>query len=112
MFFSMSILIACALVGVFTRYFLGATALGLLSINVAGSFIAGYLGGLKLPDNIWVTAGIVGLCGCLTTFSGYALENVKLFEQGDFFKIASNIFLHNAMCLLVCYAGWSLAQKM
>lgn len=96
----------------FARYFLGGTALGLLSINVAGSFIAGYLGGLKLSDNLWVTAGLIGLCGCLTTFSGYALEMVKLFEQGDFFKIGLNLFAHNAMCLLMCYAGWSLALKM
>lgn len=112
MFYSISILVVAGLGGLFTRHFLGATALGLLAVNVTGSFIAGYLGGLKQFDNPWVTAGIVGLCGCLTTFSGYALENVKLFEQGDFFKIASNIFLHNAMCLLMCYVGWSLAQKL
>ncbi len=112
MFFSMSIMIVAGIFGLLIRYFFGATAVGLLGINVAGSFVAGYLGGLKMLGNPWVTAGIVGVCGCLTTFSGYALENVKLFEQGEFFKIASNIFLHNALCLLLCYSGWSLAQKM
>lgn len=111
MFFSLSILIVAGVVGMFTRYFWGGTALGLLALNVAGSFIAGFLGGQKALANPWVTAGIVGLCGCLTTFSGYALENVKLFEQGDFFKIAANLFLHNALCLLLCYVGWSLAQR-
>lgn len=104
-------MILAGIAGLFARFFLGGTFFGLLGINVAGSFIAGFLGGHKTLANPWVTAGIVGFCGCLTTFSGYALENVKLFEQGDFFKIGANLLLHNALCLCLCYVGWSLAQR-
>ncbi|MGE4131366.1 MAG: CrcB family protein [Bdellovibrionales bacterium] len=82
----------------------------LLSLNVAGSLVAGYLGGLK-SDHVLVTAGIVGFCGCLTTFSGYALINVKWFEQGEFFKIGLHFFLNNALCLSMCYVGWRIASK-
>lgn len=111
MLLSMSTMIVAALAGLLVRAQFSVTPLGLLAVNVSGSFIAGFLGGLKLPGSLWVTAGIVGFCGCLTTFSGYALENVKLFEQGDFFKIGINFILHNALCLFVCYVGWLMAHK-
>ena len=107
---SMSTVIIAALMGLGIRAWVGGTTLGLLGVNVGGSFIAGFLGGLK-TGNPWVTAGIVGFCGCLTTFSGFALENVRLMDQGEFFKVLTNFFLHNALCLLVCYAGFLLAQK-
>lgn len=105
-------MILAALAGLAVRVLLGPFAWGLLTVNVVGSFVAGVLGGSKFSGNPWVTAGIVGFCGCLTTFSGYALENVKLFDQGEFYKIGLNFFLHNALCLLMCYSGWQLAQKL
>jgi CrcB protein len=107
---TMSMVIIAALVGLGIRAWGGGTSLGLLAVNVFGSLIAGFLGGLRL-ESPWVTAGILGFCGCLTTFSGFALENVRLLNQGDFFKASSNFFLHNALCLLLCYAGYLIAQK-
>ena len=105
-------MIIAAAAGLGVRIYFGASPLGLLGVNVAGSFLAGYLGGLKTPESPWIVAGIIGFCGCLTTFSGYALENVKLFEQGEIFKVAANFLLHNALCLFVCYSGWLIAHKL
>ncbi len=104
-------MILLSLIGVGVRAIWGSGSVGILSVNMAGSLIAGFLGGLKLSDNPWVTAGIVGFCGCLTTFSGFALDNVKLLEQGEIFKVGANFFLNNAMCLSLCYGGWLLSQK-
>jgi CrcB protein len=105
-------MILAALTGLTLRIFLVPFSWGLLTVNVFGSFAAGALAGSKFSGNPWVTAGVIGFCGCLTTFSGYALENVKLFEQGEIFKVALNFFLHNALCLFVCYSGWRLVQKL
>ncbi len=107
---TMSMVIIAALAGLGLRAWGGGSSLGLLAVNVFGSLVAGFLGGLKL-ESPWVTAVIIGFCGCLTTFSGFALENVRLLDQGEFFKITSNIFLHNALCLLLCYAGYLIAQR-
>lgn len=107
----MSITILAAILGMGIRWGIGATLWGILVVNSLGSFIAGYAGGLQKPENPWLTALIVGFCGCLTTFSGYALNLVRLWEQGEIFKIALHFTLNNALCLLLCYAGWSIAQR-
>lgn len=43
---------------------------GLIVVNVAGSAIAGLA--LALASGPWRTCLLVGLCGALTTFSGFA----------------------------------------
>ena len=112
MFQTMSIIIVAGLVGLGVRGWFGGTLWGLLAVNVVGSFVAGYLGGLKDQTSPWVIAGVIGFCGCLTTFSGFSLALVRLFEAGEFFKLATNFFLHNALCLLLCYVGFQFAHKL
>jgi fluoride exporter len=80
----------------------GSSAAGLLAVNSVGSFVAGFFGAMS-QGTPWVAAAFIGFCGCLTTFSGLALESVRLIEQGEIFKMGVQMLLHNAMCLLLCY---------
>lgn len=107
----MPVMILASLAGMGIRWGIGSSLWGILAVNSLGSLIAGYAGGLQRPENPYITALIVGFCGCLTTYSGFALNLVRLWEQGEIFKIAIHFTLNNAMCLLLCYAGWSIAQK-
>lgn len=84
----------------------------LLLVNALGSFVVGAVAqrlsqGTFSQPYFWQTLLIVGFCGSLTTFSSYALEMVYLIERGYFFKMACHFFLNNALCLLLCYIGYS-----
>ncbi len=56
------------------------------------------------------TVIVAGFCGSLNTFSGFAVQMLKLIQQGEIFKMALHFTLNNALCLSLCYSGWSLAQ--
>lgn len=86
----------------------------LLIVNSLGSLVAGLVAkkifmGVWPAGSLWLGSAflLVGLCGSLTTFSSYALELVYLLERGYFFKTACHFFLNNAMCLAMCYIGYS-----
>jgi CrcB protein len=58
-----------------------------LLINVAGSFVAGFLARwfvYATPISTEVRAMLtIGFCGGFTTFSAFSYETVMLFESGD-----------------------------
>ncbi|MGE0526004.1 MAG: CrcB family protein [Bdellovibrionales bacterium] len=107
----MSMIIVAAAAGSLIRWQVGMSLWGVLLVNSAGSFLAGVIAGMNKPENPWQTALLVGFCGSLTTFSGYALWSVRLWEQGEIFKMLWSFCLNNAMCLLLCYGGWQLAHR-
>lgn len=58
---------------------------GTLTVNVVGSFLAGFLGGLAVYHGLsdsTRTVLAVGFCGALTTFSTFTYETIHLLEQG------------------------------
>ena len=86
----LDVLVIClgAIVGANARYFISryaAQALGpvfpygTLLINVVGSLIVGFFlvwtSERVLADPRWRLLVVVGFCGSLTTFSGYAFES-------------------------------------
>lgn len=72
--------------------------LGTFLINVGGSFVLGFIGGLlasrTVPhaDAIRLALG-TGFCGGFTTFSTFEWETHALFEDGVWLSALSNIFL-------------------
>ena len=46
----------------------------------------------------------VGFCGSFTTFSSYAYETLRLFEQGEW-GAAANLVANNVLCLIAVLAG-------
>jgi fluoride exporter len=108
----MSITFVAAVVATWLRSWLAVSLGGLLFVNMFGSFLAGFVAQTpRLMTSPWSQVLLVGFCGALTTFSGFALSSVKLLEEGEIFKMAANLFLHNALCLGLCYCGWVTAKR-
>lgn len=55
--------------------------LGVLTVNVLGSFLLGLITFAGLQNNIVLFAG-VGACGSFTTFSSFSFATVQLWEGG------------------------------
>jgi CrcB protein len=98
---------AGSFVGGNLRYMVGRSVGGLIDarfplatflINIAGSFLLGFIGGLvaqrAVPhaDAFRLALG-VGFCGGFTTFSTFEFETHALFEDGIWLTALTNIFL-------------------
>ncbi len=74
---------------------------GTLSVNVLGSFIIGfaamYFSQVIEPE--YKAFVVTGFLGALTTFSTFSWENVTMLQDGDYTKVALNIFLNVAFTL-------------
>jgi fluoride exporter len=93
--FSVVMLIgAGGFLGTITRYFFVQVVdhkfsshyhLGTLAVNIIGCFLIGLIYGLSTPSSVkestWKLFLTTGFCGGFTTFSAFALENVKFLEQ-------------------------------
>ena len=62
---------------------LGGSAVSDLLVNLIGSLLLGFLAGpLPRRPSLLLLLGI-GFCGCLTTFSSWMLDVVKLLQAGQ-----------------------------
>ena len=62
---------------------LGGSAVSDLLVNLIGSLILGFLAGpMPRRPSVLLLFGI-GFCGCLTTFSSWMLDVVKLLQAGQ-----------------------------
>ena len=72
-------------VGALSRYAVGRAierrAIDTVLVNVAGSFLLGVTLGLGI-DGPALLAVAVGFCGAFTTFSSFAVDTVRLAEDG------------------------------
>jgi len=60
----------------------GAFPLGVLVVNVLGSFLLGLLTGIPHVAAVWLTILGVGVLGGFTTFSTVAVETALLAQRG------------------------------
>jgi CrcB protein len=74
---------------------------GTLTVNVAGSFLIGLIA--TLADEFGSIGGdgrvflVIGLLGGFTTFSSFSLETMRLVEQNEMVRAASNILANLAL---------------
>jgi CrcB protein len=106
-------------VGSVTRYLLGglvqrtaglAFPLGTLAVNVAGSFVAGFLlryfMGVQAQPMLRA-ALVVGFCGGFTTFSAFSTETLGLVEGGEYSRAAIYVVASVLLSLTAVFAGFA-----
>ena len=92
--------------------------LGTLTVNVAGSFIIGFLGALASSEGrlspqsrIFATQFMmVGVCGGFTTFSSFSLQTLNLLRDGEWLYAGGNILLSVTLCLIAVWLGFMLGS--
>jgi CrcB protein len=87
---------------------------GTLSVNIAGSFIIGfvmyYLNTNELispATRIFLTTGF---CGGLTTFSTFSFETINFMKSGEFLFAGLNIIANLVLTLLVLFISYKLSK--
>ena len=85
------------------------TALGTLTVNVAGSAVLGVVLGLSSPPS-WVVALVgTGFCGTLTTFSTFGYDVVRLVEERTVARALAYLAASLVLGLGAAAAGFGLA---
>lgn len=82
---------------------------GTFVVNVVGSLVLGIVAGAVTagaPPWLLTVVG-TGVCGALTTFSTFGLENVRLLEDGALFEAAVNIAASLSLGLIACAGGFA-----
>ncbi len=89
----------------------GRVPLGVLVVNVVGSFIAGVALGAPLDPTVQLII-VSGLCGGLTTFSTFAVETIQLVMAGKhraaLMSVGQNLVFGIAAALIGLALGSSL----
>jgi len=90
--------------------------IGILVINVTGSFIIGLCSAFADPNGRMASTPsfrqffMVGVCGGYTTFSSFSLDTLKLVKAGDFLYAGGNVLLSVTLCLIAVTFGYWLGM--
>lgn len=88
---------------------------GTFIANLAGSLLLGFLSGALLAGAIPTAVGTAigtGFCGTLTTYSTFAHETVRLYEDGSVLYVVANITASLFAGLGAAFVGWGLAHAL
>ena len=97
-----------------SRHFSGTFPMATFAVNIAGCFLAGLLAGsisnyFSNNEQLRLLL-IVGFCGGYTTFSAFALENMRLLQSGNSLTALSYIFFSVLIGLVAVWGGLSLTK--
>lgn len=88
---------------------------GIFFVNILGAltigFLFGYLSDNQLLDDKLRFLLFIGLLGGFTTFSSFALENMRLIKDGLILTSLLYIMLTNVLGIVVAFAGYFTALK-
>lgn len=101
---------ACALAG---EHWLGrGFPFGTLFVNVAGSFLIGFLATVGAPEGRLPMQPatreflLVGILGGFTTFSAFSLQTLNLARSGQMLVAGLYVLVSVAVSLAAVWAGW------
>jgi CrcB protein len=98
----------------FTKLIPSAFPYGTFAVNIIGCLVIGVIFGLAGRFS-WFTSDwriflATGFCGGYTTFSSFAIENVQLIQQSNYFTFALYSVGSFALGLLAVFIGLSLVK--
>ena len=86
-----------------------------LTVNMIGSFLIGVIIGYLISNNMlksdYYYFLIIGICGGLTTFYAFSLENLNLLRSNDILNSILYILVSVFFCIVLAYAGFTLVNK-
>lgn len=102
-----------ALSGLDYKFSNGVFPFSTLLINLAGSFVIGFLWGLF--EGLTVSPDVrmfifIGILGGFTTFSTFSLENFNLLRDGEIKITLWNIFITNVAGIALVFIGFILSR--
>ncbi|MGJ4746230.1 fluoride efflux transporter CrcB [Leptospira sp. SA-E8] len=90
----------------------GLFPISTFAVNILGSLLIGLFYGSsqgKISEEVRLFA-TVGFCGGFTTFSAFALENLKLLQSGSYFSFFAYIMLSTTICITAVLLGIYLSK--
>ena len=103
------------LAGVLTARYGEHFPVGVLVVNVLGSFVIGLFAALTGPEGaapaplLLRQVVMIGVLGGFTTFSSFSLQTLGLLSSGEWTRALMNIALSFALCLAAVWLGHVLA---
>jgi len=85
-----------------------------LVINVAGSFLLGFLMRYLLSTTVSPdlrAALTIGVCGGFTTFSTFSYETARLLESGSWMRASAYVGASVAGSIVATFAGFAVAAR-
>ncbi|MBI5177943.1 MAG: fluoride efflux transporter CrcB [Nitrospinae bacterium] len=86
---------------------------GTLAVNLAGSFLIGFL--WEMCDRAAVSPNtrtliFIGFLGGFTTFSSFSLESFNLIRDGEYKMALANVLASNLLGIALVFAGFASAR--
>ncbi len=96
------------------KYILSAFPWATFLVNVIGCLLIGVLIGIftkqQVENSELKLLFVTGFCGGFTTFSAFALENIKLFQSGNTFIALLYIALSVILGVLAVWTGMMITK--